>query len=156
MEAACLINDLKAAVKVSLFAGAALEEPALNASLALGKGTAALPGWQLAQGSHHRRPDSLQPRQPSASLISVPPGQPPSSGEPHSSWGSAEKAGCFLGKGQAPAGPWCGMLQRTGCFWAVLSGSCRLSLICRVLLVILTLSAARMQKLSVWMETPGN
>lgn len=34
MEAACLINDLKPAGKVSLFAGAALEARVLNANLA--------------------------------------------------------------------------------------------------------------------------
>lgn len=34
MEAACLINDLKPAGKVSLFAGAALEARELNANLA--------------------------------------------------------------------------------------------------------------------------
>lgn len=38
------------------------------------------------------------------------------SGEPDSLWGSAEKPGCFVGKGQAPAGLRWGMLQRTGCF----------------------------------------
>lgn len=41
---------MKAAVKVSLFAGAALEARELNANLCLAKGTAALPGWQLLEG----------------------------------------------------------------------------------------------------------
>lgn len=109
MEAAWLINDLKPAVKVSLFAGAALEARVLNANSASepGKGQCCPPGMELAQG---------EPSQPSASLISVHPGHLPLSGEPHSLWGSAEKPSCFLGKGQAPAGLPCGMLQRTGCF----------------------------------------
>lgn len=41
---------MKAAVKVSLFAGATLEARELNANLCLAKGTAALPGWQLLEG----------------------------------------------------------------------------------------------------------
>lgn len=61
MQASCLINDLKEAVKVSLFAGAALQAHGLNASLCLAKGTAALPGWQLAQGELNRTLHSLQP-----------------------------------------------------------------------------------------------
>lgn len=91
----------------------------------------------------------------SASLISVYPGRPPLSGEPHSSWGSAEEPGCFLGKGQAPAGPWCGMLQRTGCFLGCLVRYLSTEFDLQSL-DYSTLSAARMQKLSVWMQTSGN
>lgn len=52
MEAACLINDLKPAVKVSLFAGAALEAHVLNANLAAmpRKGQCCPPGMAAGGG----------------------------------------------------------------------------------------------------------
>lgn len=130
MEAACLINDLKPAVKVSLFAGAALEAHVLNANFAAvpRKGHCCPPGMAAGGGGHHRRLDSLQPH----SLVCTQ-AIPPCLVSPIPCGVLLRNQAAFRGKSRLLQVFDGGCCREQAVFRAVLSGTCQLSLICRVL-----------------------
>lgn len=111
MEAVCLMNDPSPAVKVRLFARDALHVHVLNMNS--WKGHRCLPGTAAGGGGAVRGGSiafSLaQQRVPRLSPLA---------------WcGSAEEAGCFLGKGQAPAAQPSAMLPHSRLFSGLSSGT---------------------------------